>query len=42
MIQITARTMMTTPGKTVPARKPQLVTFAMMLTPRSVIMVASQ
>ena len=41
-IQITARIMITTPGRTVPARKAQLVTLAMALTPRSVINVAPQ
>ena len=42
MIQITASTMITTPGSTVPARNAQLVTRAMALTPRSVISVAAQ
>ena len=41
-IQITARTMMITPGSTVPARNAQLVTFAMALTPCNVIQVAAQ
>ena len=41
-IQITARIMMTTPGKTVPTRNAQLVTFAMASTPRSDMSVAAQ